>query len=258
MISEQQEEQATLHALGLLDDDAVAKFERELATDPALQALMRELRDTASALALMTDENAAPPVALKQRVLNRIATERTVESIAPVETAPGDKIIRPRFGWVPWAIAALLLGCTALLALERRTLVQEISDARRFAAVPSPTPDDVFSRVAFCELEPTLEAPVKPRAAILWDAAQHKGVLRITQLAAPVAGKDYQLWAVEAARKEPVNAGLVHVDAEGRSEVTFQPDPIPGDNKVVALAISLEQAGGSPTNQGPILFLGKL
>ena len=55
-----------------------------------------------------------------------------------------------------------------------------------------------------------------------------------------------------------MNAGVVHLDAEGRAEVEFQPEAIPGDNRVVALALSVEKAGGSPTNQGPILFMGKL
>ena len=263
MISESQQEQATLYALGLLEADEAAAFETELTGNADLHDLVWELRDTAASLAEITTEAPVePPRGLKERVLTRIATEGashpgvTINRTAGHLPAP-DNIVRGRFGWVPWAVAACLLGCSVILALDRTALLKEVSEARRVAFQPLPTPGDVLSQVAFCELEPTPDAPVKPRAAVLWDSARHEGVLRITQLAAPTAGKDYQLWAVEAARKETVNAGVVHVDADGKAEVRFKPDTIPGDNKVLALAISLEQAGGSPTNQGPVLFLGK-
>ena len=263
MISEDQQEQGTLYALDLLDADEADAFERELAADPALRALVRELQEAAASLAEISDESSVSlPPELRDRVLGRIAGEARastprVSPSAAAPVAPG-KIVRPSFAWVPWSIAALLLGCSAFLAWDRQNLTRELGEAEKFAAVPDPTPPDAFSEVAFCELEPTPDAPVRPRAAVLWNAAQRKGVLRISELAPPAAGKDYQLWAVKAGSKQPVNAGVVHLDAAGRADVSFQPDTIPGDNKVVAVALSVEKAGGSPTNQGPILFLGKL
>ena len=263
MISETQQEQGTLYALGLLDADEAAAFEREIAVDPQLRELVRELRETAASLAEVTNEPyVSPPAELRDRVLRTIAAEAmpaaaTGAAANGARVVPG-KIVYPRFAWVPWAIAALLLGCSVLLALDRAGLQREVASARRLAERPAPTPANALSQVAFCELEPTPDAPVRPRAAVLWDAAQRRGVLRISQLAAPAAGKDYQLWTVEAGSKSPVNAGVVHLDAEGGADVAFQPDVIPGDNKVVALALSVEKAGGSPTNQGPILFMGKL
>ena len=258
MISEAQQEQGTLYALGLLDTDEATGFERELAADAELRALVRDLRETAARLAEVTDEPyVSPPVELRGRVL------RSIEAVRPRAAANGasmatGKIVRGNFTWVPWAIAALLLGCTALLALDRASLRREVTALSHEEALPLAAPVDALSKVVFCELEPTPNAPVRPRAAVLWDAAEHRGVLRISELAAPAAGKDYQLWAVKAGSKNPVNAGVVHLDAQGRADVAFQPDSIPGDNKVVALALSVEQVGGSPTNQGPILFLGKL
>lgn len=260
MISEQQQEQASLYALGLLDAAETDALEQDFAREPELRRLVRELREAAM-LALVTDEvDAAPPPALRARVLDQIAREKTRSNLGvPVTSEGSGKILRPRFGWVPWAAAAALLGCCVVLGLECASMLRQLEAARQLAAVPAPMASgDVFSRVAFCELEPTPDAPVRPRAAVLWDAAEHKGVLKVDRFAAPANGKNYQLWAVEAARKEPVNAGVVHLDAEGNADVSFQPDTIPGDNKVVALAISLEEAGGSPTNKGPILFVGKL
>ena len=265
MISEGQQEQASLHALGLLDADEAAAFERELASNPELQNLVRELRETAASLAHMAEELFDEPAPeLRDRVLGQVAqvakpTAGPVMLKTPPATAVSDKVIRPHFGWVPWALAAILLGCSVLLALDHFVLLHQIGETQRLvgAKIPITSPGDALSQVSFCELEPTPDTTVRPRAAVLWDAAEAKGVLRVTQLAPPAAGKDYQLWAVKAGQKAPVNAGVVHLDAGGQASVPFQPDTIPGDNKVVALALSVEQAGGSPTNQGPILFLGK-
>ena len=264
MISETQQEQGTLYALGLLDADEAAAFEHALESDSELRTLVRELRETAASLAEITDEpNSSPPAELRGRVLRRIAGEAraaappTISTHVVAPSAPG-RIVPGPFSWVPWAIAALLLGCTVLLALNQQALQREVDAAKQLAFARSPAPGDALTEVAFCELEPTPDAPVRPRAAVLWDASQHRGKLRVSQLAAPSAGKDYQLWAVEAGSKNPVNAGVVHLDAEGRANVAFQPDAITGDNHVVALALSVEKAGGSPTNQGPILFMGKL
>ena len=264
MISEPQQEQGTLYALGLLDADEAAAFEHELSASPELRTLVRELREAAASLAELTEEaSVSPPPELRDRVLGRIA-EETHAAAAPrlssangVSVVPG-KIIQGHFSWLPWAVAALLLGCTVLLALNRAALRRELTASNQAAAASTPAPEDALSKVAFCELEPTPDAPVRPRAAVLWDAAQRRGKLRVSQLAAPAVGKDYQLWAVEAGSKSPVNAGVVHLDAEGRADIAFQPDTVPGDNQVVALALSVEKAGGSPTNQGPILFVGKL
>ena len=263
MISDPQQEQATLYALGLLDADEATAFERELAADASLRTLVRELRETAALLAEVTDEPyVSPPAELRNRVLQQIGQEtRTNGSVAPRAGLPvaSGKIVQARFAWVPWAVAALLLGCSTFLAWDRSTMTRQLADARRPVAVPpAPAPPDAFSQVAFCELEPTPDAPVRPRAAVLWDAAKRKGRLRVSELAPPASGKDYQLWAVKVGSKQPVNAGVVHLDAEGHADFSFEPDTIPGDNQVVALALSVEQAGGSPTNQGPILFLGKL
>lgn len=250
MISETQQEQASLYVLGLLDATEAAAFEQEMAADPALAALVRELGETTAGLALAAGESAVPSSALKTRVLRAVAP-----SPAPVlPTARSPFLGRSLF---PWALAALLLGCTVFLAVDRANLRKEVSHFQASASQATP-PADALTQIAFCELEPTPQGSAAPRAAVLWDPAQHRGVLRVSHLDPAAPGRDYQLWAVEKAQKEPVNAGVVHVDPAGQTTIPFQPDPILGDSKVVALAISLERAGGSPTNQGPILFLGKL
>ena len=92
---------------------------------------------------------------------------------------------------------------------------------------------------------------------MLWDAARRRGRLRLTKLPPAAEGKDYQLWTVEAGRKDPVSAGVVNVGADGGAEIEFQPQD-ESKAEIVAFALSVERAGGVPKNEGPILYLGKL
>ncbi|MES2697825.1 MAG: anti-sigma factor [Verrucomicrobiota bacterium] len=112
MIDERHEELAALYALDLLEGAELAQFEAALARDPALQTLVRELRDASTALAQAA--SLTPPAALKDRVLASIADR------APAAPAPArDNVIRTSAftfrRMVPWAIAASLALAAAWL-----------------------------------------------------------------------------------------------------------------------------------------------
>ncbi len=111
MIDERHEELAALYVLDLLEPGERASFEADLARDPALQALVRELSDTSATLAY-TAPAATPPSSLRARVLASIAAS---PSAAP---AP-DNIIRHPSSvirhFLPWAIAASLALTAAWL-----------------------------------------------------------------------------------------------------------------------------------------------
>src|SRR4029077_714264 len=96
MISEQQQDQAALYALGLLDADEDAAFESELRANAELRDLVRELREAAGDVAL-TAPSQLPPVSLKQRIMDEMAME--TQRVVPMPTQ------RASLGWVPWAIA---------------------------------------------------------------------------------------------------------------------------------------------------------
>ena len=283
MISEGTQEQAALYALGLLDADEAAAFEQAQDADAELRALSGELRETAAALALSTAGH--PPPGLKARVLAQLAGEEkrglavgTAAAARDGNGPPPDKIVAGPWGRaaLPWALAALLMVCCGVLAvsrerwrrgfsaLERKALAVEVATTHLRQATPALTPApatpevDALRQVAFCPLEPTAEEAARPRVAVLWDAARREGKLRVAKLPPPGAGKDYQLWVVEKDRKDAVSAGVVPVDAKGGVETDFQPVAEGGEGAAVAFALSLERAGGSPKNEGPILFLGKL
>ena len=236
MISEEQQDQAALYVLGLLEPHEVAAFETELNANDELRVIARELREAAGDVAL-TAPPRTPPASLKQRVMREIAMK--TEEPAPVlqQRAP--------FGWVPWAIAAGLIVFCGVLALDRARLERELADAR--AADP-------LMQTTFFTLAPSAPAPADAKATVAWQPGRQSGVIRISNLPAPQPGRDYQLWAVDAAHKDPISAGVIRVDKNGVAQVRFK--PIEKAEHVKAFAISLEHEGGVPKKEGPILLVG--
>jgi anti-sigma factor ChrR (cupin superfamily) len=79
MISEQQQEQASLYALGALSEVESRAFEAELRSNAELRALVRTLQRTADLLAGSTPAVPLPP-SLRDRVLHRIDAEDSRKS----------------------------------------------------------------------------------------------------------------------------------------------------------------------------------
>lgn len=106
MIDERHEELAALYALDLLEGAERTGFEQALERDPALQALVRDLRHSAASLAHL--ESAHPPTALRARVLASIGGDHTQDNV--VRVAPSFFRVA-----LPWAVAAgLALGAVSL------------------------------------------------------------------------------------------------------------------------------------------------
>jgi anti-sigma-K factor RskA len=238
MISEEQQDQAALYALGLLGADEDAVFESELRANAELRDMARELREAAGDLAL-TAPSLLPPASLKQRIMGEIARE--TKRVVPMPTR------RASFGWVPWAIAAALAVFCGLLAVDRVRLERQLADIR--AA-------DSLMQTTFFTLAPSAPAPAdaKATATVAWQPGRQSGVIRISNLPAPQSGKDYQLWAVDAEHKDPISAGVVRVDKNGVAQIRFK--PVENAEHVKAFAISLEREGGVPKKEGPIVLVG--
>lgn len=234
MISEEQQDQAALYALGLLGADEDAAFESELRANAELRDLVRELREAAGGLALAAP-SLLPPASLKQRIMGEVALETK-------------RVVRMRslsFGWVPWAIAAALTVFCGLLAIDRVRLERQLAETR--AADP-------LMQTTFYMLAPSAPAPADAKATVVWQPGRQSGVIRISNLPAPQPGKDYQLWAVDAEHKDPISAGVVRVDKNGVAQIRFK--PVEKAEHVKAFAISLEREGGVPKKEGPILLVG--
>ncbi len=235
MISEEQQDQAALYALGLLGTAEDAAFESELKVNAELRDLVRELREAAGDLALTTP-SLQPPASLKQRIMREITTKQVV---------PMPPQQRASFGWMPWAIAAGLAVFCGLLAVDRIRLERQLADTRAV---------DPLMQTTFVTLAPSAPAPADAKATVAWQPGRQSGVIRISNLPAPQPGKDYQLWAIDAEHKDPISAGIVRVDKNGVAQIRFK--PVEKAEHVKAFAISLEREGGVPKKEGPILLAG--
>jgi anti-sigma-K factor RskA len=236
MIPEEQKDHAALYALGLLDPDETAAFEETLGANVELRALVRELREAAGDLALTVPAQ-TPPESLRRRVLSEVALR--AERSAPM--APE----RSSLAWLPWAIAAILMVFCGLLALDRARLQRRVAEMRA---------EDPLMQTVFFTLTPSEGGPAGAKATVAWQPGLQTGVIRISNLPAPASGRDYQLWAVDAAHKDPISAGVVHVDKNGVAQIRFKTVEVA--QQVKAFAISLEREGGVPKKEGPILLAG--
>ena len=239
MISDELQDSAALYVLGSLDGAEAAAFEVSLKANSELRTLVAELREAASAMALSAPGR-TPSAGLKQKVLRDIAAEKSSDL--------GDMAGGQRRGsssaWA-WAIAAMLMLFSGFLVYDRWQLRREIAQAREI---------DPLMQANLVALAPANGAPAEARATVAWAVERQTGVIKITGLPAAGTGKDYQLWAVDADHKDPVSAGIIHVDANGVAQVRFR--TIAEARHVKAFAISLEREGGVPKAEGPILLVG--
>ena len=280
MSPEEQEELASLYVLGALEGDELAAFERELTTHSELAVLVTELEEASTILATSVPQHKAPEV-IRQSVFQHI---RPALSAPPATEPPR----RPAFSfaWIPWAIAAGLAVCCALLwndksrltaamanvEQENKTLQGRVTslDAERSRlesriSTLEKEREDLQVRVASLEgrdplsgIQPVMllaqpGAPPGAEVMAVWDLHRREGCLHVAGLPKPAPDKDYQLWIITPEAKQPLDAGLVSVDKNGVPFSARQPL-----GRIAALAISIEPKGGSTAPQGPVVFLGKL
>lgn len=270
MIDDHKEETAALYALDLLEGAEREVFERELATNAPLRALVDQLRRASAELATIADPKDGPSTDLRRRVLASIAQSTTTSSTADETPAGPATIVRvPWAAWLGWAAAA----CFALLAgyfgvkytgtraelvaaaeraelasIESKSLNQHIEAATivhksQLAALQQAADLDQLKIARLVELASDKKAAV---AIAVWNPSRQEGILAMSGLPPLTADEDYQLWVIDPQnRTRPVSAGIM--TAEGR--VRFRPDePVSG---VAMFAVSRERKGGSTTAKGP-------
>jgi len=287
MSPDEREEQASLYALGLLEGAELAAFEREMANDLTIAALVAEF-EAASAQISLAAPSTTPPPAVKDAILRVIFDQQRAEEPAVVVNSSAK--ITP--GWIPWALAAgfavfvggliwsakmrsdqaflevsnrsasLIQENTTLqsrvseLDAERLRLEQRISTLEaekkqqdvRIASLEGRDPLTAIRVIAFAA-QP--EAPQAAEVAALWDPRHQTGVLDLSKLPAPAADKDYQLWILTPDSTVPISAGVI---STASPQANFRsPRPLP---QVAALAISLEPKGGSEAPRGPVIYIG--
>jgi anti-sigma-K factor RskA len=251
---------AAAYALGALSAEEVQRFEAFLATSPAAQREVAELRDVAALLALGQSE-ATPSADLRDRVLARIGESK----VAPLSAAQ-----RPSRGRVPplyWgALAAsvlLSLGLTLSLGKTRTELTglkgalaaagAALAETRESLASRESTLDKLFApSVRLYQL--TASGDPEPGIQLFWDEKRNTAIIHGYQIKPVPSGKEYQLWFIKDGKPVP----SVTFTPESTGHVRVEEIQVPRDGALSAAAVTVEPAGGSPQPTSPILMVGEL
>jgi anti-sigma-K factor RskA len=254
MIDERQEESACLYVAGALPQPESRAFKDELRANPELQKLVKQLRDSASALA-MAEPSVAPPPQLKNKILAKIASEPEAGKIISLPLT--GKNFPPL--WLPWAMAAGFAFLAVIQFLQAQSLRQQTRSLNAAVAglstqVADLQKKDTLSQMRITLLNSLLEDSPKAVAVSVWDNEKQSGVLVVQNLAPAPTGKDYQLWVINDKYPAPVNAGVFSVDDKGTVRFTFKPDmPMTSVDKY---AVTVERKGGVPKAEGKMALLG--
>ena len=187
MIDERHEELASLYAFDLLEGAELSAFESALAADPALRALVAELRESTAALA-HTAPNAEPPAELRARVLASVPD-------AKIEKAKSNVIAFPTFiAWAATASFALLaafLGQRYVASQSDAALLREEKTLAELSAKSAKNETEAAQILARRQLE-NLTQQVATVSRQLTDTQQ-----RATSAEARLADTALQLAAAE-------------------------------------------------------------
>ena len=235
------------YALGALEPDEVALVERHLQTCDACRALLDQVRAVTDGLLVAVPE-AAPPPALRARILSRIHAEATANQPAPptqhtapqaVGQPPTPPTEAPRGGRMGRLLRSVFGGETpatddsAADALLRDLLLDPQVIIRPIAAT---------------------EHAAQAGARFVSAPARHEGVVVAQGLRPLDAAHAYQVWLLRGGQPLPNN--LFSVDRAGRGIGIVRADESPLDFDL--LAITPEPAGGSPGPTGAIVLAGAL
>jgi anti-sigma-K factor RskA len=229
------------YALDAVSADERAEFERHLAECESCAQEVRELRDTATRLALAAATE--PPPALKGAVLDRI---RTVRQLPPeTEVVPLRRRDRKGLALRLSAVAAaVLFVAAAALGVVVVRQGQELDRSRAQAAEMAEVLRAGDAQVV------TLDKGAEGRMTVAMSRSENRMLLLTAGLADPPEGKDFQVWTGHG--EEMVSAGLLHPD---RGEALLE---ISGFGDADAVGVTVEPDGGSAEPTLPTVMLVEL
>jgi anti-sigma factor ChrR (cupin superfamily) len=144
MISEQQEESASLYAAGALTPSEQQAFEAELSDHPELQSLTRSLQSAMAAFAVATPTAPLPP-GLKDKVLQRIEKAEAAQSTPLPRPSLSFALAAGERGWKQLPIPGASIK---LLSLERdrgyAVLLGKLEAGARYPAHLNAGPEDFY------------------------------------------------------------------------------------------------------------------
>ena len=236
--------QAGEYVLGTLDDESVREINERLQHDTTLQRLVLEWEERLQPLAYSVKPVTPPREVwlwlsdqLGQRVSAFVEPPKRYPTVSEFDPNRRSKRRQTRSKLVAWQwIGSLAMAACAVLAVALWQVQRE----------PGTETFDVVSVVSSEDV------------GALWvvNASLESKRLRITAIAPPEINEDqdHQLWMVL-----PNDAGVQSLGILPKSSSTTVTVDVPAmANDAVALAVSLEPAGGSPeaVPTGPVLYQG--
>jgi anti-sigma factor RsiW len=252
-------------ALGALDASEQATLDAQLAACAACREQLAELQRAVTGIGLSLDEE--PPASLRAAVMANARS--AAPAPLPFAPRPSSSVVATstaRSSALPWLAAAaclVLAGASSFFAMMSR---QQASDALREQASTAARATALQSQVASMEarlnvmsapdvksisLQGQPDAPGS--SARVFMSAQRGLVINAEHLPALANGRSYQLWVVT--KQAAVSIGLLAVQSDGSVTGVL---PLSADATVnpVAVAITIEPAGGVPAPTGPKVLVG--
>ncbi len=251
-VHDQLADRTAAYVLGALATAERLEFETHLAECAICAAEVRSLAPVAAALA-----HAAPPAEPGDHVRRRLLAAFSTSS-------------RWSGSWLAAAasigLALALGGYSAQLRARVSKLESRLREATRRAelsegqvAEARRVAFDAQSQVAVLAAPDLARIdlagqPVAPAASARAYWSRSRGlVFTASNLPAPPAGRAYQLWVLTA-QPAPISAGMLTLDSSGRVNAKF--DTPPDLPRPVAMAVTLEPAGGVPAPTGQKYLVG--
>ena len=223
---------AAEYVLGTLRGLARRRFERLLRSDQPLESEVAYWETRLGALGLRLAA-VAPPDHVWPRIQSRLGHDKVVEFQPKQKTGLFDRV----GFWQSMAAAASIAAIVMGMAMKT-VLVQ-----------PVPTMTYV-----------SLLQDTNSKAAWYVETQPKKAMLKVKAMGSyPMPkGKDMELWLVMKDKPKPVSLGML--PHSGTMEKKLSPDMMPMLEHGIAVAVSMEPAGGSPTGlpTGPVIFSAPL
>jgi len=269
---DQYAESLAAYALDVLDPPERAAVEAHLASCDICQRELVDLRRVSAGIGFGVAPE-APPATLRSRVLNAAIESQTAPR-GPMPGVTGGRTSAT--SRIPWLVAAASLVIAIGSVVYAFSTRAELETVRTLAAQASERVETLRTELMRLRQDSTrlqqvvnvINAPDVRQARLsgsgpassatglaIWSPATGL-VVNARQLPPVEPGRGYELWAIPPGRA-PVSIGMLPVTTDGT--VSHAVPRLPTLD-VETIAVSIEQAGGSPTGQpqGAIVLAGKI
>ena len=240
MKHDQIHEMLPAYAIGCLDEEEAVLVSEHLAACAKCNEQFLEYRSTVDALAYGSPR-ICPPDSLKKRLMQRIQSTAEIPSVIQ----PASKRWKWRSLWQgfspAWAFASLAL----IFSLSVINLIQ-LHNTQKLQK-------EVAVELLVLKMKGTHRAP-KGDGTLVISQDRKKGVLVASDLPIPDGNQQYQLWMKKNGQQ--VSGGVFSVTPTGYAVVEIH--SIKSLSSFRSFEITLEPAGGSPTQTGNLYMVSHL